>query len=164
MIEQLEINWPSHYSPSVCPVHVRNDLTIAAAPEQVWAWLIRATLWPNWYINSAKVHILNNTDLDLKLGTQFRWTTFGVTLNSTVLEYVQNERIAWDARSFGVDAYHAWAIQPLNEGCRVLTEESQHGLLAWLSHFAMPNRMHTYHQIWLEGLAEKARVGFPPKI
>jgi hypothetical protein len=43
-----------------------------------------------------------------------------------------------------------------------LTAENQSGLAARLQAALMPNRMHKYHQIWLERLAAKARHGLPP--
>jgi len=160
--KSLEVRWPDYYQPRNCPVHVRNELDMAAAPERVWAWLIRATLWPTWYVNSANVEILEGKGPDLHKGTRFRWRTFGVTVTSTVLEYVPRERIAWDAQAIGLDAYHAWVLQPSALGCRVLTEESQCGWLARLGRLFMPNHMYKFHQVWLEGLAAKAHAGMPP--
>jgi hypothetical protein len=162
MTQSLKVQWPDHYQPRNCPVHVQNELDMAAAQEYVWAWLIRATLWPTWYVNSANVKILEGRGPNLQKGMRFRWKTFGVTITSTVLEYVPVERIAWDARAFGIDAYHAWVLQPSARGCRVLTEETQHGWLPRLGKLFMPNRMHTFHQLWLEGLAAKASAGLPP--
>ncbi len=75
-------------------------------------------------------------------------------MTSRVLEFVPNERIAWDARGPGVLAYHAWLITPTPTGCHVLTEERQHGRIAWLQSVVLPNRMHYKHQIWLEGLKD----------
>jgi hypothetical protein len=43
---------------------------------------------------------------ELKLGMKFRWKTFGVSLSSTVEEFIPPERLAWSARSAGFDAYH----------------------------------------------------------
>jgi hypothetical protein len=74
-----------------------------------------------------------------------------------VREFEPLERLAWSARGIGVDAYHAWLFEPNN----VLTEETQNGFLARLGSLAMPNRMHKYHQIWLENLSEKALTGLP---
>lgn len=162
MAQLPEIRWPNHYEPSRCPVHVRNELDMAASPECVWAWLIRPMLWPDWYANSANVEILEGPGPDLKEGTLFRWKTFGITIESTVLECVPDERIAWEAHAFGIDVYHAWVLQPSAKGCLVVTEETQHGWLARLGTIFMPNRMHKYHQLWLEGLENKARAGFPP--
>jgi hypothetical protein len=49
------VRWPPHYAPENSPVHVRNELVMHVAAEAVWAWLIRARLWPTWYPNSANV-------------------------------------------------------------------------------------------------------------
>ena len=162
MSQLPEIKWPDHYAPSHCPVHVRNELDMAASQERVWAWLTRPTLWPAWYVNSANVEILEGPGPDLKEGTRFRWKTFGITIESTVLECVPDERIAWEAHAFGVDVYHAWVLRPSAKGCRVLTEETQHGWLARLGKLFMPHRMYKYHQLWLEALESKARGGLPP--
>ncbi|MCW3480970.1 SRPBCC domain-containing protein [Neisseriaceae bacterium JH1-16] len=158
------VRWPDRYHPARCPVHVRNQLDMAAAPARVWAWLIRAPLWPSWYANAAQVRPLDGSGQDLRAGSRFRWKTFGITITSTVLEYVPGERIGWDAYAFGVDAYHAWVLQPSERGCLVLTEETQHGWLARLSNLAMPRRMHKYHQLWLEQLEAQARSGLPPTV
>jgi len=162
MSQLPEIRWPNHYEPSRCPVHVRNELDMAAPRDRVWAWLTRPTLWPTWYVNSANVEILEGPGPDLKEGTRFRWKTFGITIKSTVLECVPDERIGWEARAFGIDVYHAWVLLESAEGCHVLTEETQHGWLARLGKLFMPNRMHKYHQLWLVALEGKARTGFPP--
>jgi uncharacterized protein YndB with AHSA1/START domain len=162
MSQLPEVRWPDHYEPRRCPVHVRNELDMAASQECVWAWLTRPTLWPAWYVNSANVEILEGPGPDLKEGTHFRWNTFGITIESTVLECVPDDRIAWEAHAFGIDVYHAWVLRPSAKGCRVLTEETQHGWLARLGNLFMPNRMYKYHQLWLEALESKARGGLPP--
>jgi uncharacterized protein YndB with AHSA1/START domain len=163
MAPDPEVRWPDRYTPRRCPVHVRNELSMpGSSPARVWAWLVRASLWPTWYVNSANVRILAGGGPDLRLGTRFRWRTFGVTITSTVLECVPGERIAWDAHAFGVDAYHAWVLRPVNDGCHVLTEETQHGALARLSHLVMPGRMHKFHQVWLEALEKQSRTEVPP--
>lgn len=51
---------------------------------------------------------------------------FGVTIDSTVLEFVWNEWLAWDAHCDGVHAYHASGASR-REAAYVLTEETQHG-------------------------------------
>ena len=156
------VRWPPHYAPATTPVHVRNELDMEAKPDVVWAWLIRAQLWPTWYSNSAHVRFLEGPPPDLTAGTQFRWKTFGVSLESRVCEFVSGERIAWDARGLGVDAYHAWVISATPRGSHVLTEETQHGWLARLGHFLMPWRMGKYHQLWLEQLRDQSAHGRPP--
>jgi uncharacterized protein YndB with AHSA1/START domain len=164
MTQPFEVQWPDYYNPHNCPVHVRNELDMTAKPEHVWAWLTHATLWPAWYVNATNVKILEGARPALQKGTRFRWKTFGVTITSTVLEYIPDARIAWNAHAFGVDAYHAWVLRPSAKGCHVLTEETQHGLLARLGKLFMPGRMYKFHQLWLEGLESKARSGPPPEV
>jgi uncharacterized protein YndB with AHSA1/START domain len=159
------IRWPAEYAPAATPVHVRNELEMDVAPEIVWAWLVRAQLWPTWYSNSAKVRFLSGTPPDLARDTRFRWRTFGVGLESCVVEFVPRERIAWKARGVGVDAYHAWLIErTARGGSHVLTEETQHGWLARLAALVMPRRMQKFHQMWLEQLRDVASSGLPPDV
>lgn len=132
------------------------------SPEAVWAWLVRAQLWPTWYPNSQNV-VIEGGGPDLKAGSKFRWKTFGVTLDSVVEEFVPPERIAWSARSTGVDAYHAWLVERRQSGCHVLTEETQNGLLASISNAVRPNNMGKHHEVWLENLLAKAKGGPPPQ-
>jgi uncharacterized protein YndB with AHSA1/START domain len=159
----LMIHYPAQYQPGSSGVYVSNKLNITAPPETVWAWLIRADLWSTWYPNSSNMSIEGGTRSTLERGTQFRWKTFGVTVNSTVQEFVPYERIAWDAHATGIHAYHAWLIEETNNGCHVLTEETQNGWLARLGKQLMPDRMHRFHQIWLEQLQVKAAGEMPPE-
>jgi hypothetical protein len=157
----MSIVWPERFDPQRAPVHVRNEIEIAASCDRVWAWLIRAELWPTWYRNAHGVRFLHGNPPDLHLGTRFRWRTFGVRIVSNVREWVAPVRIAWDARGVGVDAYHAWLIEPTTHGCRVLTEETQYGFLARLGDRLMPRRMFRGHELWLESLRKNAARGWP---
>jgi len=155
------INWPDKYSPERTRVHVTNELDMDVQPEVVWAWLVRAQLWPAWYSNSANVAIREGGP-DLRAGSSFRWKTFGITLDSKVQEFAPFERLAWSARATGIDAYHAWLIAPTPNGCHVRTEETQNGWLAGLNKATRPNHMSHKHQAWLEGLLARAKTGLPP--
>jgi Polyketide cyclase / dehydrase and lipid transport len=154
------ISWPEGHDPKETAVHVRNELDMPVSPEAVWPWLVRAQLWPTWYPNSESV-VIEGGGPDLKLGSKFRWKTFGVTLDSVVAEFVPFERLGWSAKSMGVDAYHAWLIERRPEGCHVLTEETQNGLLASLSNTLRPGNMSRLHQVWLDNLLAKAKGGPP---
>jgi len=156
------IRWSPEFSPPVCAVHVGNELAMAVPAAHVWAWLIRAQLWPTWYSNSKNVRILNGAPPDLALGTRFRWRTFGAAIESEVVEFVPGQRIAWNATGLGVTACHAWLLRETTEGCHVLTEERQHGWAARFQHLVWPGRMPSGHQNWLESLRDYA-AGGPPK-
>jgi hypothetical protein len=154
------IRWPEEFAPSRAPIHLRNELAMAAPASTVWSWLIRASDWPSWYINSHDVSVQGGRR-ELSSGATFRWRTFGVNLISHVEEFVPLERLAWNARGIGVWAYHAWLLQPTPTGCTVVTEETQYGFLARMGDLLMPERMHRLHQLWLEGLKAKAQLGPP---
>ena len=153
------IKWPERFHPSRPPVHVVNELTIPAPCEQVWAWLIRAPLWPTWYTNSSEVGLVDSPQSELRLGTMFTWRTFGVRLKSTVQEFVPNERLAWDARGMGVDAYHAWLLLPRSSGTHVITEETQYGTMARLQKLFMPGR----HEASTRSLARETKRRSPER-
>jgi hypothetical protein len=161
-MDQKRIIWPKEFDPACCPIHVRNDIVIAASSQVVWAWIIRARLWPVWYPNSSQVQILSEGLPDLCANTRFSWKTFGVHLVSNVREFSPCERLAWDALGIGVRAYHAWLIADTSEGTLVTTEETQSGWLAQLNKLLMPSRMSYYHQLWLSKLRDNAEQGMPP--
>ena len=156
------IRWPERLLPAKASVFVRNEITIAAPPDRIWAWLLRAEHWPEWYPNSADIHFLSHAGPDLRNRSRFRWKTFGVRITSKVLEFEPWAKLAWDAHGIGIDAYHAWLLTPQTDGStHVLTEEVQNGWLARLGKLVMPQRMSEQHQIWLEALAAKAQSGMP---
>ena len=158
------IRWPEKYDPRNTAVHVRNELDVPVGREAVWAWLVRATAWPNWYPNSSGV-VLEDGGRDLRPGALFRWRTFGVSLRSKVEEFIPPERLAWSARGRGIDVYHAWLIDKRPEGSHVLTEESQRGIVPRLGHALHPEAMHTGHQLWLERLRTEAQSApHPPEV
>jgi len=155
------IRWPERFLPSQSPVHVVNELLIQAPAEMVWEWLARASGWPHWYPNSRNVRIAGGA-VGLTIDAEFDWVTFGVPVHSRVVEFTAPLSVAWTARAPGLDAYHAWLLEPVAGGTRVLTEETQHGWLARLNAFLFPRRMHRHHQIWLEQLGRMARTGTHP--
>jgi uncharacterized protein YndB with AHSA1/START domain len=157
-----EIRWPERSLPTKSAVFVRNEIVIAAPPEHIWPWLLRAELWPRWYANAAEIHIISHAGPDLRDRSRFRWKKFGVKMTSKVREFEPCRRLAWDARGIGIDAYHGWVLTPREDGStHVLTEETQNGWLARLGKKLMPTRMSTMHQEWLEALGAQAKTGPP---
>jgi uncharacterized protein YndB with AHSA1/START domain len=156
----MPINWPDRYAPERVAARVSNEITINAPPAAVWAWLIRASSWPDWYPNSSAVRIEGGRPT-LSPDAQFEWRTFGVSVKSKVREFVPRERIAWDGRGLLLDIYHAWLIETRPGGCWVLTEEHQNGLAARAQALLMPRRMHRGHELWLNRLKGQAETGPP---
>jgi len=162
-----DIRWPAGFAPGGPPVFVHNHRRIAAPPAVVWAWLVRAPLWPAWYPNSHRVRLLAGADPGvpgggLAMGTHFAWRTFGVAIRSTVRDCVPHERLGWDGAGLGAQVYHAWRLLPDGAGTLVVTEETQRGWGARLAHALRPQRMWDGHEQWLEQLERRAREGMPP--
>ena len=146
------IHWPAGFSPKECPVHVVNRIDTSTPPATVWARLIHAAAWHETYANASNVRIDGGAS-DLSADAHFTWKTFGVALDTRVMEFEPETRIAWLATAPGIRAYHAWLIVPkANGGCTLLTEETQHGLLARAGKLLFPTRMSRWHQRWIEAL------------
>lgn len=161
MTREISIDWPDRYRPENTAAHVRNEILIAAAPDRVWAWLVEAARWPEWYPNAREVRLADGRTR-LFPGAVFDWRTFGFPVHSTVREFIPEERIAWDGTGLGLDVYHAWLLVPRDRGTWVLTEENQNGVGARLQSLFAPNRMSKWHQVWLERLRERAESGALP--
>jgi hypothetical protein len=157
--ENAGVTFPEGYRPDQSPVFARNELFVPAPAERVWAWLLRAERWPEFYGNAKNVEIEGGSDL--KLGTLFHWTTFGFRAHTTITELVPNERLSWRGKGLGASAYHGWVIRPCEGGCYVITEETQQGFIVRILRATLRNGLEKWHQLWLEGLSRVALRGLP---
>ena len=152
--------WPDSQHPDRCPVSSRNELLIAAPAAHIWAWLVRARRWPEFYGNAHRVEIEGDAD-ELTAGATFRWTTFHLRVQTTVREFEPCRRLAWFGAGYGSSGYHTWTLEPQGEQCLVVTEETQRGLLPSLGRLYIRGALHRQHEAWLEGLARMAAGGMP---
>jgi len=102
-----DIHWPAGFEPEKADLFAHNDLMINASCERVWTHIIEASRWPTWYPNSKDVEILGG-DPVLRDGTLFRWTTFGLAIESKVHEYVLNQRLGWYGYVPGANTISGW--------------------------------------------------------
>lgn len=153
------VEFPEGQRPDQSPIHTRNTLLIAAPPERVWAWLIAAKRWPEFYANATRIEVEGGDRL--APGTLFHWNTLGLRVHTTVQQFVPNQRLSWAGRGMGAAAYHGWVIEPRPAGCLVVTEETQQGFLPSVSRVFVRRSLLKWHQRWLEGLARAAASGMP---
>ena len=147
--------WPDAHHPDRCPVSSHNELVIASPADRVWAWLVRAKRWPEFYKNARRVEIEGGAE-DLSPGVTFRWTTFNLRVTTTVREFEPSRRLAWFGAGYGSAGYHSWTLEPRGEHCHVVTEETQRGFLPSLGRLYIRGAQHRNHHAWLEGLARMA--------
>jgi len=155
------IHWPVGYDPNDAGFFVHNAIDIEAPPEVVWDLLVRAEDWPRWYEGATNVKVLGTSTGTLAPGVSFSWSTMGLDFTSTVKELVPNERLSWESRKSTIKGYHAWLITPTSKGSRVVTEESQHGLLTTMQKIFVPRKLHRLHDRWLAELKRLAEEKSP---
>lgn len=155
MSEQTSIYWPDYYHPRNARIHVKSQVISDNSPEVIWRCLVNAACWPGWKHSRTSVQIIHGDGHSLERGTAFLWKAGWLAYNCTVVEYQPLQRIAWKGRLGSTEMYHAWVIEPLEQGSRVITEATQRGGMTWLTRLYQPARMQAYHQKWLQCLTEQ---------
>jgi hypothetical protein len=156
----MTARWPDAARPEVSPVYSRAEVAVAAPPAAVFAWLTHAERWPEWYAQCTRVRIVSGPAPALGIGTHFRWTVLGVPVVTTVEECVPPFRLAWSGTGLGAAAYHSWDLEPTPNGCRVVTEETQRGVIPSLARILLRPLLRFTQDRWLAALARVATM--PP--
>ena len=148
-----DIHWPEGFDPAAADLFSHNELVINAPCECVWQQIIDATKWPEWYPNSKDVRIIGG-GAALAQDTVFRWTTFGLALESKINEFVPYQRIGWYGYAPGAtpNFYHAWFLTQTGDTCRVVTDEVGMGKDAAHLRETDESLMHRGHDLWLATL------------
>lgn len=147
------IQWPAGFEPAVAALHVRNERWMRGRPDAVFEALIDAEDWPRWYPHAKRVVVDGGGPL--RAGAKFCWTTLGARIATVVVDFAPPARLVWTGRAPGVEACHAWAIEAVADGCRVVTEETQRGMIASLAARFLRGRLRRMHDLWLERLDDK---------
>ena len=153
---QTAVRFPDQHRPEVSSFIARNELQIAAPPENVWEWLVRPDLWPSFYSNAKLVRHLEGPWPRIELGSRWRWLTFGALITTELVEAEPHSHLAWSASGLGASGHHGWVLEERDGGTYVVTEETQRGWGIALAKPALRPMMVRYHQRWLEGLARVA--------
>jgi uncharacterized protein YndB with AHSA1/START domain len=153
-----EIHWPKGFEPVNADLFSHNEIHIDASCERVWDHIVDANDWPKWYSNSHDVQIMGQTGnpKTSALGAEsvFRWTTFGLRLESRINEYTPHSRIGWYGYAPGATPsfYHTWYLKPQGGGCRVVMDEVGKGADANRLRETNEALMHRGHDLWLATL------------
>lgn len=148
-----DINWPEGFAPSTADLFSHNSCLINASCEAVWRHIVDAARWPEWYPNASNIQWLGHATA-LGDDVRWRWTTFGIDIESRVYECVPCSRLGWfgyppgEAPSF----YHTWLLLPDPAGCLVITDEVGVGPAAAQLRKSDESLMHRGHDLWLAGL------------
>ena len=150
------INWPAEYEPAKAKFFVHNEIDIQAPPQAVWKILIDAENSPTWYEGAANVLIQGDSSEQLSTDAVFTWRTMGLDFTSTIKEFSPPFRLSWESRKKSIKGYHAWLIIPTDQGCKLITDESQYGWLTFIQKSFVPNKLRKLHDTWLAEIKHKA--------
>ena len=151
-----DIYWPDGFHPEQADLFAHNEIVVHASCEKVFANIVDAQAWPEWYPNSHNVMVLNSPDGKLHEGARFSWDTFGVHIESRVNGFAPNSRIGWFGHGTGMHAYHTFLLLKTDEGCHIVTEEVVKGPGAIEFREKQPNAMHEGHDLWLSTLKQRS--------
>lgn len=151
-----QVRWPDDYKPEESSFFVHNEIRVAAAPEHVWAELVAAETWPQWYEGAFDVDVQDGDRLTD--GAVFTWTTMDLDFVSTIREFEPPYRLAWESSKDIIQGYHAWLIIPDGDGCIVITDEAQKGFLTFFESIFVPNKLSELHDQWLAGMKKRAEA------
>lgn len=121
-------HWPASFSPKTADAFAHNQVIIRAKPSTVWHYLVSAEQWTSWDPRVKDVKMLT-PERTLGPHSKFLTTRFGSRWESTVDQYVPNERIA--STSVSTDgtmrSYRSWLLTPTADRCRVVLEVAGYG-------------------------------------
>jgi hypothetical protein len=130
------------------PVIARHALEIDAPLARVWALHTSVEEWPDWQPDISAARL----DGPFAPGSSFVWTTFGMTVTSTLYAVDARSRTLWGGTTDGgIAGVHEWRFAETPDGTLVTTWESFAGapvdaaagqlqpaldasLTAWLAH------------------------------
>ena len=109
---------------------------------------------------APNVTFLSTEPPDLGPNTRFRWKTFGAMVTSRVIVFDPPHELGWDAHGL-LSAYYGWIIEPEGSECRVVTEETQKGIIPKLAWWYLRPMLERGHQKLGRKPEEKGRIRQP---
>ena len=152
------IRWPAEHEPASARVFAHNAIEVTATPEKIWAQLVDCVAWPGWYKHCSDVSMLHGGSR-LSAGAKFRFKTLGFYFEPEIVTFEPYQMLVWSAKGpAGTSGSHAWSIEAEPGRCRVITEESQTGLLLFFLGSRTRERLLMSHEEWLRALKERAEA------
>ena len=110
------------------PVMASTELIVNSSVQRVWEIITDLNNWSAWNSDIESMHVQG----EIGPGTVFVWKAGGMTIESTIMEFEPETRIAWKGKTFGITAYHVWTFLDKGNQTLIYTNEKFTGLLAWL--------------------------------
>ncbi|RBP08585.1 hypothetical protein DFR50_12567 [Roseiarcus fermentans] len=91
---------------------------------------------------------------------EFRFKTLGYSFEPEVVTFDPYSMLVWSANGpAGTSGAHPWYIEPTQNGCTVITEEAQKGLLLLILARRVRSELLASHEDWVQSLKRLAESG-----
>lgn len=130
------------------PVIIRNSILINANSVNTWEILTDIDKWPLWQTHIKKAKLFGA----LQPGSEFKWTSGGLTIRSRLHTVQPFNNIGWSGKSLGLYAIHNWTLIEHEKHTEIVVEESMEGFLAKLLGGFLKKNVSASNQKWLEFL------------
>lgn len=139
---------------SSAPGSAYAEIDIAASRPEVWAILTDIAAWPTW--NPAIRQSFR--DPELKVGTEFRFSTEIGTLKCRFTAVDSPRTFSWKGRVLVLGERQTWVLEPTDEGTHVSVSAEMTGLAARLLQRRLTERLQRVVDSVLQLLRLEAEV------
>jgi hypothetical protein len=105
------------------PVVTHHEIDIAAPLDVVWRLHTDVNQWPSWNLEITAAKIAG----EFQPGNSFTWTSWGVTVTSTIHVVEDHSHTVWSGPTQGIMGIHEWRFEETPSGVHVATNESWSG-------------------------------------
>jgi hypothetical protein len=134
------------------PVIAQHQIDITAPLTPVWNLHIDVDNWPQWNPDITAAAL----DGDFSPGSSFTWTSWGLTVTSTIHAVDEHRRTLWGGAAQGILGIHEWRFEQTSTGVHVITNESFAGEPVQADPDAMRGNLDASLTSWLARLKTKA--------
>jgi hypothetical protein len=133
------------------PVYAAASIDIRSNPSTVWKLISKIPQWPEWASKISSAEVTG----EFRKGTDFRWKSNGMKINSTLQTVDPEKNLSWTGKALWIHAEHIWELQALPDGgTRVTTAESMDGFL--IRYIYSSEKLLNSLQTWLKDLKSAA--------
>jgi len=134
------------------PVIVRQEITIDVPIEPLWRLHTDVNRWTTWRSDVDSAHLPGA----FAPGEVFHWVTSGLEIDSTIQKVDPHRRTVWGGPAAGIIGIHVWAFTVVDDGVRIVTEESWSGEPVVADPASAQSMLDASIAVWLRDLERAA--------
>lgn len=135
------------------PVIADHRIVIHSTRDEVWRLHTDIARWPSWQTDIQSASL----EGALEMGATFRWTTYNMSITSTVYAIDDGRRVLWGGAAGDIVGIHEWTFVDVPEGVEVRTIESFSGTAVAAEPGKYQGLLDQSLIVWLQRLKAAAR-------